>query len=321
MRMLVAVLILSFFGAGMGAYAQGYPIKPVRLIVPYSPGGLTDVVARLIGDGLTKSLGRQVIMDYRPGASGNIGTDAIAKAAPDGHTIGIATPGPFSIGRSLYPSLPYDPVKDFAPIILVSESPMVLVVHPSLPAKNIKELVALAKAQPGKLNVALVASGSVGHLLTEMLKSVAGVKMENIVYKGGGPALIDLISGQVDMLFSSLTVALPFMNTGRFRSIAMASEKRSALIPQVPTMSESGFAGFTGGSWSALVAPAGTPPDIVARLNAEVTSILKSAEVNERFRGVGLDVIGGSPESLEAFLLAETEKWAKVIRTANIRAE
>ncbi|MDO8534669.1 MAG: tripartite tricarboxylate transporter substrate binding protein [Xanthobacteraceae bacterium] len=305
----------------MGAYAQNYPVKPVRLIVPYAPGGSADSAARVAAQALSESLGQQVVPDYRPGAGGNIGTDAIAKAAPDGYTIGVATPGPVSIGRSLYPSLPYDPAKDFASVILVNESPIVLVLHPSIPAKTVKELVALAKARPGRLNAALGGSGSVGHLLTEMLKSAAGVKIENITYKGGLPAVIDLISGQVDVHFSALLIPLPFMKTGKLRAIAVASEKRSALIPEIPTMIEAGFPGMTGSSWNGIIAPAGTSRAIVERLNAGVTSALKSAEVKERSKTLGMDVLGGTPESFDAFLRAETEKWAKVIRAAGIKAE
>lgn len=319
MGQLFFVILVLF--SQQAAFAQGYPAKPIRLIVPYPPGGGTDIVARLIGQKLSETLGRQVLVDNRSGASGNIGTDMMAKAVPDGYTLGMATPGPVTVGRSLYPNLPYDPSRDLTPIVLANESPIVLALHPSVPANSVKDLVALARARPGKLNAALVSSGSVPHLLTEMLKGAAGVNIVNITYKGGAPAATDVVSGQVDLLFSVLPIVLPFINSGKLKTIAVASDKRSTLLPNAPTMRESGFPIVTGSAWNGVVAPAGTPREIIVKLNAEFAKILAAPDIKERFTGLGMEAVGGTPESFAAFLRAETEKWAKVVKAANIKAE
>ena len=317
---ILTILILFALAAGAGeALAQAYPVKPVRIIVPYPPGGGTDLAARLIAQKLSEALGKSVMVENRAGANGNIGTDAAAKAAPDGYTLGMATPGPVAAGKSLYPSLPYDPERDFAPVILVNASPNVLAVHPSIPARTVKELIALARH--GQLQVAASTVASVQHLLAEMLNHAAGVRMQVITYKGGAQAATDVAGGQVEALWSVLPAALPFVQSGRLRSLAIASENRSALLPQVPTMGEAGWPAVVGTAWNGVVAPAGTPRAIVDTLAAEISRGLLAADVKERLAASGMEAIGGSPEEFGAFLRAETAKWGKVIKAANIKVE
>ena len=264
---------------------------------------------------------QQIIVDNRAGANGNLGTNAIAKGAPDGYLIGMATPGPVTVGRSLYPDLPYDAEKDLVPIVLANESPIVLVVNPSVPAKSLQELISLAKARPGVFTAALVSVGSVPHLLTEMLKAASGINVLNVPYKGGGPAATDVVSGQVDMLFSVLPLVLPYITSGQLRPIAIASDARSALLPDVPTVKEAGFGQVTGTAWNGVVAPAGTPQEVITKLNGEVTKVLESAETKERFAVLGMEAVGGSPESFAEFLRAESEKWSNVIRAAHVQVQ
>src|SRR3954470_7797021 len=299
--------------------AQSYPAKTVRIIVPYPPGGGTDLAARLVAQKLTESLGKSVIVENRAGANGNIGTDAMAKAAPDGYTLGMATPGPVTAGKSLYPNLPYDPERDLTPVILVNASPNVLAVHPSVPARSVKELIALAKS--GKLHIAASTIASVQHLLAEMLNHATGTRMEVITYKGGAQAATDAAGGQVEALWSVLPAALPFIQSGRLRSLAVASEKRTALLPQVPTMGEAGWPAVVGTAWNGVVAPAGTLKAIVDTLAADISRGLNAADVKERFTASGMEAIGGTPEAFGAFLKAETTKWARVIKAANIKVE
>jgi tripartite-type tricarboxylate transporter receptor subunit TctC len=301
------------------AFSQAYPVKPIRMIVPYPPGGGTDTAARLIGQKLAESYGRSIIVENRPGANGNTGTDAMAKAAPDGYTLGLATPGPVTAGKSLYPNLPYNPERDLMPVILVNASPNVLAVHPSVPAHSVKELVALAKARPIHAGVSTIAS--IQHLLAEMLNHAAGIKMEIIAYKGGAQVATDVAGGQIESLWSVLPVVLPFIQTGRLRALAVASEKRSALLPNIPTMGESGWPSVVATAWNGVVAPAGTPRKIIDSLNAEIGRSLQAPDIRERFTALGMEAIGGTPEEFGAFLRTETAKWAGVIKAANIKIE
>ena len=301
------------------ALPQPYPARPIRVIVPYPPGGGTDTAARLVGQKIAASLGRQVIVENRPGANGNIGTDALAKAAPDGYTLGMATPGPVTAGKTLYPSLPYDPERDLAPVILVNASPNVLATHPSVPARSVRELIALAKAKPLHVGVSTVAS--VQHLLAEMFNHAAGLKMQIVPYKGGAQVATDVIGGQIESLWSVLPVVLPPIQNGRLIAIAVASEKRSALLPELPTMAESGWPTVVATAWNGVVAPAGTPKAIVDQLNAAIGSALKAPDITERFAAIGMEAIGGTPEEFGAYLKAETAKWAAVIRKAGIKVE
>ena len=311
-----AVLLAAFSHPAM---PQSYPAKPIRIIVPYPPGGGTDTAARLIGQKLTESLGRTVIVENRAGANGLIGTEAMAKAASDGYTLGMATPGPVTVGRSLYPNLGYDPERDLAPVILVNASPNVLAIHPSVPARSVKELVALAKAAPLRSGVSTIAS--IQHLLAEMLNRAAGVKMEIITYKGGAQVATDVVGGQIESLWSVLPVVLPFIQSGRLRALAVASEKRSLLLPNVPTTGEAGWPSVVATAWNGVVAPAGTPKSVIDVLNAEIGRSLQAAEVKERFTALGMEAIGGTPEEFGAFMRAETAKWAQVIKSANIKLE
>jgi len=301
------------------AFSQAYPARSIRVIVPYPPGGGTDTAARIISQKLAESFGRTVIVENRPGANGNTGTDAMARAAPDGYTLGMATPGPVTAVKSLYPNLPYDPERDLTPVILVNASPNVLAVHPSVPARSVKELVALARIRPIREGVSTIAS--IQYLLAEMLNRATGIKMEIIAYKGGAQVATDVVGGQIESLWSVLPVVLPFIQTGRLRALAVASEKRTALLSNVPTMGESGWPSIVATAWNGVVAPAGTPRNIIDALNAEIERSLQAPDVKERFTAIGMEAIGGTPEEFGSFLQAETAKWAKVIKAANIKVE
>lgn len=316
-RALIAILAI---GVTASALAQNYPVKLIRLISPSTPGGGTDTAARLISQKLTESFGRPVVVENRPGVSGIFGTDALAKAAPDGYTIGMAQPGPMTIARSLFPTLPYDPERDFAPIILANESASVLVIHPSIPARSVKDLVALAKVRP--FNVAFPNVASVQHLLTELFSQAARIKVNAIPYKGGAPATIDVIGGQVDALWSVMPLVLPFIQNGKIRALAVAGEKRSAFLPSIPTMGEAGWPGVIGTSWNGVVAPAGTPKEIVVRLNAEIRRALSAADIRERYTALGMESFEeNTPESFAAFMRADAVKWNGVIKTAKIKLD
>jgi tripartite-type tricarboxylate transporter receptor subunit TctC len=310
---------LSLAAATLPLAAQNYPAKTIRVIVPYPPGGGTDTAARLISQKLAEKFGRAVVVENRAGANGNLGTDAMAKAAADGYTLGMATPGPVTIGKHLYAGLPYDPERDLAPVILVNASPNVLAVHPSVPARSVKDLVALAKSRPLQVGASTVAS--VQHLLAEMFNHAVGTRMQIITYKGGAQAATDVVGGQIEALWSVLPVVLPFMHNARLRMLAVASQKRTALLPQVPTMGEAGWPAVVATAWNGVVVPAGTPRTIIELLNVEIARSLQASDVRERFAAAGLEAIGGTPEEFGAFLRAETATWAKVIRSANIKVE
>ena len=301
--------------------AADYPTKPLKLIVPYPPGAGTDAVSRLVADRLAVRLGQPVVVENRVGADGNIGTDAMAKAAPDGYTLGVATPGPVAVGKSLYPNLPYDPVRDLVPVIRLNEAPVVLLVHPSVPAKSVAELIAFAKANPGKLNAAIAANGSMNHLVTELFKHDAGVNIVSIPYKGGAPAIQDVLGGRVEVLFISVSSVVPQVEAGKLRALAVAAPTRSPFLPGVPTMAEAGLPNVVGSQWNGIVVPAGTPQPIVDKLNTEMQAILADPDMKERFAKLGMTPIGGSPQSFGDFVKVEQPKWAGVIKSAGIKAE
>jgi tripartite-type tricarboxylate transporter receptor subunit TctC len=301
--------------------AQGYPSKPIQIIVPFAAGGTSDVLARAIGQKLTEMWGQQVVVDNRPGAGGNIGATAAAKAKPDGYTLLLLDVATITIAPSIFPNLQYDPVKDFAPVTMVAASPHALVVNPSVPAKSVKELIAYAKANPGKLNFASAGNGTAVHLAGEQFKLATGTDIRHVPYKGGAAAVTALVGGEVDMTLNGLLATLPQIKGGRIRALAVASSKRSEAMPDLPTVSEAGVPGFESGSWQGLLAPGGTPKEIVDKLNTAVVKILKTPEMKERLAGLGADVVADTPEQFAAFLREDTVKWAKVVKDANVKIE
>ena len=303
------------------AQQPAYPAKPIRIIVPLAPGGATDILARAIGQKMTEGLGQPVIVDNRPGAGGNIGSDVVAKAQPDGYTLLMGGVGPNAINATLYPKLPYDAANDFAPVAHVANVTNLLVVHPSVPAKSVKELIAIAKARPGKLTHASSSPGSAGHLAGEMMKIMAGIDMVTVNYKGSAPALVDLISGQVDLMFDNMPPSLPHIKSGKLKALAVSGGERTSVLPDLPTIAESGLPGFDAGSWFGILAPAGTPPAIVNRLNAVIVKSLTSPELRERLSSQGAAPVGSTPEQFGRHIRAEIAKWAKVIKAANVKLD
>jgi tripartite-type tricarboxylate transporter receptor subunit TctC len=299
----------------------GFPAKPIRLVLPYPPGGGTDTIARPLAQRLTESFGQQVLVDNRGGGGGSIGMEYVAKAPPDGHTIVAALTAQLAVNVSLFKKLPYDPVKDYAPITLLAQGPYVLVVHPSLPVRTVKELVALARARPNDITYASSGNGSGGHLAAELLNSMTHVKMLHIPYKGGGPALTDLLGGQVQVLFSTWASGRGHIQSGRIRALAVSTAKRPASIPDIPTVAESGVPGYDSGVWYALLAPAGTPKDIVDRLNREILAVLKNPDYRRLLVDSAIDPVGSTPEELGRYIRAEIAKWAKVVKDANVRVD
>lgn len=302
-----------------GAVAQSYPAKPVRFVVPFVPGGPTDIQGRMLGEKLSQRLGQQVLVDNRGGAGGNIGMELTAKAPADGYTIVIATVGTWAVNPHLY-KLPFDVVKDFAPIIQISTSPGVLVVHPSVPAKTVKDLVALAKARPGQLNYGSSGVGGFGHISGELFTLMSGTKMTHIPYKSSAPSLTDLIAGQIEVLFNNAISTVPHVKANKVRALATTGAKRLAVLSELPTIDEAGIKGYENSSWSAVAAPSGTPPAIIGRLHKEFTGILADPDIQKRHADVGAQIIGGSPEQFHAYLKAEVEKFGKLVKAAGIKA-
>ena len=319
---LVAVtIILAASLAATSAPAQtDWPTKPVRIVVPFAAGGTTDITARVIAEQLTQSLKQAFVIDNRAGAGGNVGATEVARAGPDGYTYLMGTPGTQAINQFLYPKMPYDTVKDFAPVSFVVRVPNVLVVNPGVGAKTIAELVAIAKARPGALSYGSPGNGSTGHLSTELFKSRAGIFAVHIPYRGSGPMLLDLMAGQIQMAVDNLPSAIPHIRSGKLVALGVTSEARNAQLPDVPTIA-SALPGYAAESWFVLMAPAGTPPAIVSRLSGEVDRILKKPEVVERFRGLGAEPVGGTPERLAQFIVAETRKWQQVVKASGAKVD
>ncbi len=303
------------------AAADAYPAKPIRFVVAFPPGGGTDIIARSIAQKLAERIAQQVVVDNRPGAGGNIGTDIVAKSAPDGYTMLMGSAGPLAINASLFAKMPFDPVRDLAPVTLAASTPNVLVLHPSLKAATVKELIALARARPGEINFASSGHGTPAHLAGELFNSMAGVKMVHVPYKGAAPALADLLGGQVQLMFSTMPPALPHVKDGKLRALAVTSAKRSPAAPELPTVDEIALPGFEANTWHGVVVPAGTPETIVARLNREIVAILHLPEVAERLSGQGAEPVGSTPEEFAAYIRSETVKWAKVVRESGAKAE
>jgi tripartite-type tricarboxylate transporter receptor subunit TctC len=301
--------------------AQPYPTKPIRLVVPFPAGGTTDVLARAAAQKLTETLGQAVIVDNRPGAGGNIGAELVAKSPPDGYTLLMGTVGTHAINPSLYPKMPYDHVRDFVPVILVAGVPNVLVINPALPVNSMQELIAYAKANPGKLNFASSGNGTSIHLSGELFKTMAGVQITHVPYKGSAPALQDLVGGQVQLMFDNLPSALALIKGGRLKALAVTSKERAPALPDVPTMAESGLPGFEASSWFGLLAPAGTPQPVVAKLNAEIAKWLASPEAKEKLLAQGANAAGGTPEDFARHIAAETAKWQKVVKESGAKVD
>ena len=307
--------------ASLAAHAQTpWPTKPVKMIVPFPAGGPTDVMTRSLADKLSTALGQPVIIDNKPGAGGTIGSDVVAKSAPDGYTLLMATGSTHSVGPYLG-KVPYDPQKDFTPVIYVGTATNILLVSPKLGVSNVRELIALAKQKPGELNYATSGIGSVAHLTSEMFASMAGIKLTHVPYKGTQQSIADIASGQVAMLFDNVLTAKPHVDSGRLKGIAISSSKRSELVPDIPTVAESGLPGFESNNWFGIFGPANLPKPIVDRLNAEVNRIVKDPAIRERFHTLGFETTGGSPQDLDNIMKSEAQKWSKVIRDANVKPE
>ena len=324
-RVIRASVALSVFvvmaSLSTPAAAQAYPVKPVRLVLPYPPGGGSDTIGRPLAQKLSESLGQQVVVENRGGANGNIGMEHAARAAPDGYTLVFALTAQLAVNPALYGKIPYDPVKDFAPITLLGSGVYILVVHPSLPVKTVKQLVALAKAQPGQIAYSSSGNGSGGHLAAELMNSMAGIKMLHVPYKGGGPALVDLIAGQVQVLFSTQLASWPHIQSGRIRALAVSTAKRPASIPDLPTIAEAGLPGYDAGVWYGVLAPAGTPRDIVMRLNGDIIKALGQPDYRALLVNNGIEPIGSPPGELGQYIRSELVKWAKVVKEAGVRVD
>ncbi len=315
-RMVTVGVLMAI--AGTTAAQQNYPSKPIRLIVAFPPGGSTDPIARLIGQKLTESWGQQMIIDNRPGGNTIIGTEALAKSAPDGYTL-LAPTSTFVISPHLVPKLPYDSFKDFAPVATLTITEMVLVLNASVPANNLQELIALAKSKPGELNCASSGTGSANHLASEFFNIQAGIKTQQVPYKGGGPVLADLLGGVVQLAFSPPLAFLPHIMSGRLKPIAVSGESRHPALPQVPTFAEAGLPGYSIGYWIGVLAPAGTPKAIIDKLSTEIGRILAMPDTREKIAAQGMAPFISNPEQFAALLQADTAKWGKVIKTANIK--
>jgi len=319
--MRVFLLLAALFAPAIAWGAQAYPERAVRLIIPYPPGGAGDIVGRLLAARLTAAFGQQVVVDNRGGGGQIIATEITAKATPDGHTLFLA-----SATHGINPGLrrgklPYDSVRDFAPITLVAQSPLVFVAHPSLGAGSIKELIVLAKSRPGRINYASSGPGTGGHLSVELLKFHAGIDLVHVPYKGAGPALIDVVGGQVQMMCTSPLAAMPHVKSGKLRALGMTGAKRSRAAPELPTISEQGVAGYESSLWYAMLAPAATPPAVVKRVHAETVKIVKSPDVSAQLLSQGAEPVGGTPQELAAFIKSEIARWEKLVAAANIRVD
>ncbi|MDP2241117.1 MAG: tripartite tricarboxylate transporter substrate binding protein [Burkholderiales bacterium] len=318
MSRLAMVLLMALVMSAVAA--QSYPQRPIRLVVPYAAGGSTDTVARIVGQRLSERLGQQVVVDNRTGAGTLIGTGIVAQSAPDGYTLLMATP-PLVINPTLYPTVPYVLERDFAPVTNIAASSNLLVVHSALPAKSVRELIALLKAHPGKYNYGSSGIGGASHLAIALFASMAGVEVVHVPYKGGAPAVADLVAGRLDLMMANLTTAQPHIRAGRLRALGVGTQQRTPLFPEMPTLAESGVPGFEANNWNGMVAPRGTPRAVVDRLHKEVVAVLGEPAIAERLTRAGLDPIGDTPVEFSKYLKAEADKWEKVVKSAGIKAE
>jgi tripartite-type tricarboxylate transporter receptor subunit TctC len=313
----VAALLLA---AGTCA-AQSYPAKPIRIVVPFPAGGIADLFGRVIGQKFTEAWGQPTVVDNRPGAGGNIGADLVAKAPPDGYTLVTGSIGTHAVNVSLFSKLPYDPIRDFAPVSLIMEAEGLLVVHPSVPVKSVKELLALAKARPGQLSYASAGYGTASHLSGELFKSMAKVDMVHVPYKGNVPAITDLLTGQTSLLFATMPTVLPQVQAGRLKALAVTSSSRSPAAPELPTIAEVALPGYSVTNWIGIFAPAGTPRDVVQKLNGEIIRTMQAPDIQKRLVNEGAKFTAGTPDQFGAFVRAEMTKWAKVVKEAGIRVD
>ena len=320
MRLLQTSLLCGVLAAVAPAvWAQAYPGKPVRMIAASSPGSAVDIVARIVAQKLSEQMGQQVIIDNRAGAGGNLGAELAAKAVPDGYTLFMGTPA-HAINTGLYRKLNYDLVRDFAPVSQVTSGAYVIVVHPSLPVKSVKELITLARSKPGQLNYASAGSGNATHLAGELFNRLAKVRLVHVPYKGSGPAMLDLISGRVSLMFENMPGAVPHIKAGKVRALAQTGLKRTGALPEVRTIAESGVPAYESLSWSGIAVASGTPREVIARLNREINAILATPEMRQKLSEQGADVVGGTPEAFAEHIKREREKWSRVVRDANIVA-
>lgn len=308
-------------GLSIAASAQTYPVRPIKLIVPYAAGGTTDILGRMIGQKLQESMGQSVVIENKPGAATNLGAEATAKAAPDGYTLLLGTNVTFAVNPHLYEKLAFDPLKDFAPIAPIALTQTVLLVNPSVPAQNVREFIALAKAQPGKLSYGSYGSGSLAHLAAAQFAAMAGVQMVHVPYKGSAPAMTDLVGGHINLMFDNIVTALPSAKSGKVRALAVTGARRSAAAPDLPTVAEGGVSGYEVVGWFGFAAPAGTPPDIVRKLNAEINRALAMPDVRDRIVSAGADPMNMSPEAFAAFIRSDYTRSGIMVKTSGAKAE
>jgi tripartite-type tricarboxylate transporter receptor subunit TctC len=314
------ILAAALLATGACAFAQAYPTKPVRFIVPYAAGGGVDIVTRTLAQKLTEQAGSPFVVENRPGGNANIASEAVAKAAPDGYTLLMGSPAN-AVNGSLYKTLPYDVQRDFAPVSLIGYGPLVLVVHPSIPAHTVKDLIALCKARPGQINYASGGNGTSQHLAGELLRVSTGISVAHIPYKGAAPALVDLIGGQIAFMFNNTLEVLPYVKAARLRPLAVASTQRSAVLPDLPTFNQAGYPNFEATVWWGVLAPAATSKDVIGRLSGEIVKAMRASDIKEKFSALGAETTGSTPEQFAVFLKNEIDKWAGVIKAAGIRAD
>jgi tripartite-type tricarboxylate transporter receptor subunit TctC len=310
-------LLLAIASASAGAF----PDKPVRFVIGFTPGGPSDILARAVGQKLAERWGQQVVIENRPGAGGNLAAETVAKSAPDGHTWLLGNNSILATNHALYKKLPYDPVKDFAPVALVAVQPNILVVHPDVPAKSVSELIEILKKNPGKLNYASSGAGAAAHLAGELFKTMAGVDVVHVPYKGAQPALTDLIAGQVQLMFATSASVIPYMKAGRLRALAVTTAQRSPSVPELPTISEAGLPGFEATTWHGVVVPAATPVPLVQKLNQDINAVLKEKDLSERLSGLGAEILTGTPKDFADYIAREIPKWTKVVRDSGAKAD
>ena len=320
-KLIACLTTLLFAGNALAQSDAQYPVKPIRMIVPSAPGSGPDIMARAIGQKLSESLGQSIVIDDKPGAGGIIGSETAAKAAPDGYTLIMSNAGSHAVNASLYAKLPYDPVRDFAPVTLVAMAPNILIVHPTLPVRSARELIALAKAKPGALTFGSGGNGSTAHLSGEMFKTMAGINIVHVPFKGSPAAVIGVISGQIAMAFPNIPPALPHVRSGKLKALAVTTAKRSAAVPELPTVAESGLPGYEATAWFGVLAPAATPPQIIASLNAAIVKIVRTHDMQERLMAEGSEAVGNTPEQFGQIIRNDIAKWAKVVKASGARPD